>query len=451
MGYLYFKSINEKSIAINDFNLLKNENDLIKSENEKLKIENDHLNENQILLDKNTNELNIRYKYIQEELSKSETLKNDLNNKINELTNENNDLLVKSTKYLSQIESLNQQINELKKIYDDSKNDIINHVKNISNSLLENQTDKLTKMNQLNLSNILTPLSERISSFEKQIEISNKNNLDHSVSLRTEIGKLYNLNVKITQEADNLAKAIKGDNKIQGNWGEHILESILETSGLEKNREYVIQSSFVTDEGKRYQPDVVINLPSQRHIIIDSKVSLINYEQYFNSEGDVKEEQLKKHFVSIKRHIMMLSEKNYQSQYDINGLDFVLMFIPIENAYTLISQYEQSIFTNAYERNVIISSPSTLIATLRTIANVWKVEYQNQNAIKIAQASGALYDKFVGLIEDIKQIGKQIDTTKSSYDSAIKKLSDGKGNLISRVEMIKQLGAKATKSIPELS
>ena len=321
MGYLYFKSINEKTIAINDLNLLKNENNLIKLENEELKNENNHLNK-----------------------------------KINDLSNENKDLLIKSATYETQIKNLNQQINELKKIYDDSKNDIINHVKNISNSLLENQTDKLTKMNQLNLSNILTPLSERISSFEKQIEISNKNNLDHSVLLRTEIGKLYNLNIKITQEADNLAKAIKGDNKIQGNWGEHILENILETSGLEKNREYVIQSSFVTDEGKRYQPDVIINLPSQRHIIIDSKVSLINYEQYFNSEGDVKEEQLKKHFVSIKRHIMMLSEKNYQSQYDINGLDFVLMFIPIENAYTLISQYEQSIFTNAYERNVIISS-----------------------------------------------------------------------------------------------
>lgn len=415
LEYLYFKSINEKAIAINDLNLLKNENNLIKSENEELKNENNHLNK-----------------------------------KINDLSNENKDLLIKSATYETQIKNLNQQINELKKIYDDSKNDIINHVKNISNSLLENQTDKLTKMNQLNLSNILTPLSERISSFEKQIEISNKNNLDHSVSLKTEIGKLYNLNIKITQEADNLAKAIKGDNKIQGNWGEHILENILETSGLEKNREYVIQSSFVTDEGKRYQPDVVINLPSQRHIIIDSKVSLINYEQYFNSEGNVKEEQLKKHFISIKRHIMMLSEKNYQSQYDINGLDFVLMFIPIENAYTLISQYEQSIFTNAYERNVIISSPSTLIATLRTIANVWKVEYQNQNAIKIAQASGALYDKFVGLVEDIKQIGEQIDTTKISYDSAIKKLSDGKGNLISRVELIKQLGAKTKKSIPEL-
>ena len=195
LGYLYFKSINEKAIAINDLNLLKNENNLIKLENEELKNENNHLNK-----------------------------------KINDLSNENKDLLIKTTKYVSQIESLKQQIDELKKIYDNSKNDIINHVKNISNSLLENQTDKLTKMNQLNLSNILTPLSERISSFEKQIEISNKNNLDHSVSLRTEIGKLYNLNVKITQEADNLAKAIKGDNKIQGNWGEHILENILETS-----------------------------------------------------------------------------------------------------------------------------------------------------------------------------------------------------------------------------
>jgi len=322
--------------------------------------------------------------------------------------------------------------------------------KNLANDLLEEKSKKFTNQNKENLEAILKPLGERIQSFEKQVEQTNKEGLERTVALRTEISRLYTLNIQITKEAENLAKAIKGDTKTQGNWGEFILESILEKTGLVRDREYQIQASFVTEDGKRYQPDVIIKLPTAKHLIIDAKVSLVNYEQFFNSEqAEEKDLQLKKHLLSVRRHISSLSEKNYQTQYSLQGLDFVLMFIPIEPAFSLIVQHDQAILTEAYEKNIIIVSPVTLIATLRTISNIWRQEYQNQNALEIAQQSGALYDKFVGFIEDLKQVGKQLDVTQKSYVEAMKKLYDGKGNLVNRVEKIKMLGARATKSMDQ--
>jgi len=322
--------------------------------------------------------------------------------------------------------------------------------KNLANDLLEEKSKKFTDQNKVNLETLLKPLGERIQSFEKQIEQTNKEGLERNVALRTEISRLYTLNMQITKEAENLAKAIKGDTKIQGNWGEFILESILEKSGLIKDREYQIQASFVTEDGKRYQPDVIIKLPAAKHLIIDAKVSLINYEQFFNTEeSEEKLAQLKKHLVSVRKHIDSLSEKNYQTQYSLQGLDFVLMFIPIEPAFSLVVQHDSTIFSEAYEKNIIIVSPSTLIATLRTISNIWRQEYQNQNALEIAHQSGALYDKFVGFIEDLKQVGRQLDLTQKSYVEAMKKLYDGKGNLVKRVENIKSLGARTTKAIDQ--
>lgn len=322
--------------------------------------------------------------------------------------------------------------------------------KNLANDLLEEKSKKFTDQNKENLEAILKPLGERIQSFEKQVEQTNKEGLERAVALRTEISRLYTLNIQITKEAENLAKAIKGDTKTQGNWGEFILESILEKSGLVRDREYQIQASFVTEDGKRYQPDVIIKLPTEKYLIIDAKVSLINYEQFFNSEqAEERDLQLKKHLLSVRRHISLLSEKSYQTQYSLQGLDFVLMFIPIEPAFSLIVQHDQAILSEAYEKNIIIVSPATLIATLRTISNIWRQEYQNQNALEIAQQSGALYDKFVGFIEDLKQIGKQLDGTQRSYVEAMKKLYDGKGNLVNRVEKIKMLGARATKSMDQ--
>ncbi len=374
----------------------------------------------------------------------------DCNNENNNLKEKNNALINDINIKDYEIRQLHAKIDEIKNNSNEAQKQMLTQFQNLANNILEEKTKKFTEQNQTNLDNILKPLAEKIQMFEKQIETSNKNNNDQTTSLRLEIGKLYALNNRMTKEAENLTNAIKGDTKIQGNWGEYILEKILEISGLEKGREYLIQESVVTDEGKRLQPDVIINLPSQKRIVIDSKVSLVNYEQYFNSNNnDERNDQLKKHLTSIKRHIIMLSDKDYQSKIYANSLDFVLMFIPIEQAFTLIIQNDQNIITEAYNRNIIIVSPSSLFATLRTVSNVWRNEYQNKNAMLIAQQSGALYDKFVGFIEDLKQIGKQIDNAKTSYIESTKKLYDGKGNIISRIENIKSLGAKSSKSLDE--
>jgi DNA recombination protein RmuC len=322
--------------------------------------------------------------------------------------------------------------------------------KNLANDLLEEKSKKFTDQNKFNLEGILKPLGERIQEFEKQIVQTNKESLERNVALRTEVKKLSELNAQITKEAENLTKAIKGDTKTQGNWGEFILESILEKSGLAKDREYRIQTSFLTEEGKRYQPDVIIQLPDNKHIIIDAKVSLVNYEQFFNAEQPSEQAlALKKHIQSMRKHIKELSEKNYQSQYDLKGLDFVLMFVPIEPAFSLAVQHDLGLFNEAYEKNIVLVSPTTLMATLRTIANIWKHEYQNQNALEIAQQGGALYDKFVGFVEDLKHLGRQMDIAQKAYAEAMKKLYEGKGNLIRRAQNIKTLGARTSKALDQ--
>lgn len=322
--------------------------------------------------------------------------------------------------------------------------------KNLANDLLEEKSRKFTDQNKANLENLLKPLGERIQTFEKQVAETNKEGLARNVALQTEIRKLNELNAQITKEAENLTRAIKGDTKTQGNWGEFILESILEKSGLVKDREYTIQTAFITEEGKRYQPDVIIKLPTEKNLIIDAKVSLVNYEQFFNTDHEEEKQlQLKKHLQSIRKHIKTLSEKNYQTQYDLKGLDFVLMFIPMEPAFSLAVQHDPTLFNEAYEKNIVIVSPATLIATLRTIANIWKHEYQNQHALEIAHQGGALYDKFVSFVEDLKQVGNQIDTTQKVYVEAMKKLYDGKGNLVRRAHKIKTLGARTTKTIDQ--
>ena len=346
----------------------------------------------------------------------------------------------------SLLEKLDTQKQEVEKL----EEKLSTQFKNLANDLLEEKSKKFTDQNKFNLEAILKPLGERIQAFEHQIVQTNKEGLERNVALRTELMRLHQLNTQITKEAENLTKAIKGDNKTQGNWGEFILESILEKSGLVKDREYIIQASFVSEDGKRYQPDVIIKLPTTKNLIIDAKVSLVNYEQFFNlDQEEEKISQLKKHLQSVRKHIKTLSEKNYQTHYKLPGLDFVLMFIPMEPAFNLIIQHDHTILNEAYEKNIMLVCPSTLIATLRTIANIWKQEYQNQHALEIATQSGALYDKFVGFVEDLKQVGRQLDSTQKVYIDAMKKLYEGKGNLVSKAERIKSLGARATKSMDQ--
>ncbi len=320
--------------------------------------------------------------------------------------------------------------------------------KNLANEILEEKSRKFTTQNKENLSQLLDPLKEKIQQFQKRVEDTNKEDVVRSASLSQQIKQLGELNRQITQEAKNLTRALKGDSKAQGNWGEVILERILEKSGLEKGREYETQVSEVSPKGKRFQPDVIVRLPEGKNIIIDSKVSLTAYERFVNAESEEDQlAQTRLHITSVRNHVKNLGEKSYQNLYGIDGLDFVLLFIPIEPAFTLAVQQDPELFNDAYARNIVVVSPATLIATLRTIASIWKQEYQNKNAIEIARQSGALYDKFVAFTDDLKNIGKHLDMTQKAYSDAEKKLLTGKDNLIRKTEKLKQLGAKASKQL----
>ena len=347
-------------------------------------------------------------------------------------------------------EHLAEKLGEQKKEVTAMQDKLTVQFKNLANELLEEKSKRFTDQNKSNIEGLLKPLGERIQAFEKQIVQTNKEGLERNVALRTEVKKLYELNTQMTKGTENLTKALKGDNKTQGNWGEFILESILEKSGLVKNREYSVQESFVGEDGKRYQPDIIVKLPDNKHIIIDSKVSLVDYEQSCSAaEEQERTVALKRHLDSIRRHIKGLSAKSYQTQYSLKGLDFVLMFIPIEPAFGAVIQHDPGLYNEAHEKNIVLVSPSTLYATLSTIASIWKHEYQSQNALEIAQQGGALYDKFVGFVEDLQQLGRQMNTTQETYGKAMNKLSEGQGNLVRRAEKIKALGARTSKALDQ--
>ncbi len=294
---------------------------------------------------------------------------------------------------------------------------------------------------------MLKPLGEKIVEFEKRVEETHKDNISRSSALREQHRDLQKLNVQMTREAENLTRALRGDSKTQGAWGEFILESILEKSGLEKDREYFVQESFTTVEG-RLRPDIIIRLPDQKHVIIDSKVSLTAYNNFVNSETEAEKVQyLKAYLQSVRAHMKNLSEKNYHKNVSESSLDFVIMFIPIEPAYILAIQTEKTLYEEALEKRIVFVSPTLLIPSLQLIKNVWKQELQTRNVIEIATKAGDLYDKFVGFSEDLINLGRQMDTAKKTYEESMKKLSIGSGNLVRRVEDLKKLGAKASKNI----
>ncbi|MFC2123456.1 DNA recombination protein RmuC [Bacteroidota bacterium] len=320
--------------------------------------------------------------------------------------------------------------------------------KNLANEILEEKTKKFTDQNKINISEILNPLKERIQEFQKKIEETSKEDIDRHGALRKQIEMLADLNQQMTKDAENLTKALRGESKTQGNWGEFILESILEKSGLVKDREYTVQES-VTIGSSRLQPDVIVKLPDNKNIIIDSKVSLVAYERMVAADEEAERNSYIKHHIdSVRSRVKELSEKEYQKIYDMEGgLDFVLLFMPVEPAFGVAIQYDDRLFLDAYEKNIVIVSPSTLIATLRTISSIWRQEYQNRNALEIARQGGALYDKFRDFTEDLLKVGDNLKSTKKNYDLAMNKLSEGKGNLVTRSKNLKELGAKATKSI----
>jgi DNA recombination protein RmuC len=320
----------------------------------------------------------------------------------------------------------------------------------LANKILEEKSTKFTEQNKENLKTILSPLQEKILLFEKKVEDTHKENIGFNASLHQQIRGLREVHEQMSRETLNLTKALKGDAKMQGNWGEMILEKVLEKSGLEKDREYFVQKSFETSDGTKVFPDIVINLPDGKKMIVDSKVSLVSYERYINEEEDVaKEAMLSMHIQSIKRHIDQLSEKNYHDLYQMESPDFVLMFIPIETAFSLAINSDTSLYNKAFEKNIVIVTPSTLLATLRTIDSMWVNQKQQENALEIARQAGALYDKFEGFVTDLIQIGKRIDDSKKEYTEAMNKLVDGRGNIIHSIEKLKKMGAKAKKALPE--
>lgn len=317
---------------------------------------------------------------------------------------------------------------------------------NIANKLLDEKSAKFTAQNQTNLDQILNPLKANIKSFEEKVEKVYQTEAAERSQLKGVIFQLMDQSKQIQTDANNLTKALKGDNKKQGTWGEIILERVLETSGLVKDREYSIQKSLNNTEGARLQPDVIINLPDEKNLVVDAKISLVAYERMVSAEDE--EEKLiylKQHVLSIKNHIDGLSAKNYQHLYAINSPDFVLLFLPIEASFSITVQADTELFNYAWNKKVVLVSPTTLLATLRTIASIWKVDRQNKNVFEIAEEAGALYDKFVGFLSDMEKIGKHIEQTQKAHDDAFKKLQYGSGNLIGKVEKIKKLGAK-TKS-----
>jgi len=320
---------------------------------------------------------------------------------------------------------------------------------NIASKILKQNTIDFSAAHQKDIAELLTPLKDKIQTFEKKVEDTYEKGLKDQTDLKAELKKLHDLNLKISDEANNLTKALKGDVKKQGNWGEVILERILERSGLTEGREYQKQESTLSENGQRFQPDVVIHLPDSKHIVVDSKVSLVAYERLVNADQEKDRTAfVKEHLLSVRSHIKNLSEKHYQHSPNFNSPDFVLLFIPIESSFSIAVQKDQDLFSYAWDNKVVIVSPSTLLATLRTIASIWQQENQTRNALEIARQSGALYDKFVAFVADMESIGKSLDNTRKTYDSAVNKLYSGSGNLIRRAENIRKLGAKTSKSLP---
>jgi len=318
----------------------------------------------------------------------------------------------------------------------------------IANQIFEEKTERFSRSSRDSIEQLLSPLKERLVSFEKRVEETHKDSLKETSSLKTELKTLREMSIKMTEEAESLTKALRNDTKVQGNWGEMILENILESSGLRKDQEYFLQQNFSTEEGRRFQPDVMIKLPDDKWVIIDSKVSLKAYDDFISEDNPhQKEKYLKGHLISIKNHFKGLSEKKYQEVASGKNLDFILMFVPIEPAYLMALQADNSLFNEAYEKGIVMVSPTTLIASLKIISTTWKHEYQNRNALEIAERGKLLFEKFVGFADDFEKIGVQIERTSSTYGDALKKLRDGRGSLVSQAQQLEQLGVRATKKI----
>ncbi len=363
---------------------------------------------------------------------------------------ENTVLLAKLSELETRLEDERRNAAEKIVLLQEAREQLKMEFQNVANKIFEDKSQKFTEQNRENIEGVLKPMREQLLDFKKKVEdVYDKESKDR-VSLLNEIIHLKTLNERISEDAVNLTNALKGQSKTRGAWGEMILERVLEESGLQKGREYEVQTMYAGEEGQRRHPDVIVHLPEGKDIVIDSKVSLTAYEKYCTAGTDEKrEKRLKEHIISVRTHIKALSEKRYEELEGIRTLDFVLMFMPIEGAFWTAIESEQGLFNEAFNKNIMLVSPSTLLATLRIINNIWRYEDQNKNALIIAKKAGDLFDKFVGFVEVLDDVGQKIDKARESYQTARKRLIDGRGNLVRRTTELRQLGVKAQKELPE--
>ena len=373
----------------------------------------------------------------QAELSLSNSLRTERDQAIQNAIRLEAELDSERKQGLSRIESLNE-----------AKEALTSQFKNLANEILEDKSKRFTEQNAASLDALLKPLQTKLTEFKEQVSNSYGNEARERFALKSEIERLANLNLRMSDETRSLTQALKGDSKVQGNWGELVLESILESSGLRKGEEYLVQDSHTQTDGSRLQPDVVVKLPEGRSLVVDSKVSITAYARHAETtDPTIAEQEINAHIQSLRQHIQGLSGKNYSALYGVGSVDFVLMFVPIEPAFLLALKTAPNLYQEALAKNIVLVCPSTLMATLRTVAHLWRQDHQNRNALEIAKQCGALYDKFVGFVDDLEKLGQRLDQAQTSYHDAFNKLKSGKGNLIRTAEKVRELGVKPSKNI----
>ncbi len=376
------------------------------------------------------------------------------NNKLEALGAEKSNLQAEVSKLGKHIEAQSQSAQEKIALLENAKISLTEQFENLANRIFEEKGEKFVNQNKLNLAEILQPFKNDITDFKKKVDDVYVHEAKERASLQKEVNKLFELNQEMNKEAKNLTKALKGDKKLQGDWGEVILERVLESSGLRKGYEYEVQNSYKAqdeeDKDVRLRPDVIVHLPDGKDVIVDAKVSLVSYEAYTRSESEATRlECLKKHIEAIRQHINLLSGKGYEALSGVNSLDFILMFMPIEAAFVVAFQHDDALFHEAFKKRIIIVTPTTLLATLGTIRNTWNYERLNKNASEITERATKMLDKFRGFVEDIESLGKQIDKSKECYEGALNKLSKGRGNLISQALQLENMGVQMRKTLPQ--
>lgn len=383
------------------------------------------------------------------ELQQQRLLLDDKSARVDILTQTEMQLRSEVAGLTSTLEQTRLAADEKLKLLSDAKQQLTQEFQLLAQKIFDEKSERLTKQNQSTIEVTLNPLREQLADFRKRVEtVYDLENKDRA-SLRAELGHLKELNQRISDEALNLTRALKGDNKAQGNWGEVVLERVLEESGLRKGHEYETQLAVQTEEGRRRQPDVVVHLPDNKDIVIDAKVSLIAYERYCNAASEAERDAaLRAHIASVRAHIEGLSLKQYENLPGVNSLDFVLIFVPIEAAFLAAFENDANVFREAYEKNIIVVSPTTLLATLRTVQTIWRYERQNANADLIARQAGALHDQFARVLEALQDLGKSLDKSRGSYELAMDRFARGKGNLVKRVGDMAKLGAKTKRTLP---